>query len=407
MQPGKAPQPGAHALKITSKCMLLTPNCVFKLVCAHRYAPQLVRRIVKDVLDRLGKPALHVADMPVDVDPRAAAIKQQLTELSAKGSAVLGLYGMGGIGKTTLAKAVFNSLRSDFVNSSCFVEVSREADRQQLQQAQRQMLRELCGIDRDVTSVDTGRAELNERLGSARVLLVIDDVWSAAQLDALLVSLGQGSQVLVTTRDEGLLCRPGIPVREPVELLGGDAALELFSWCAFLQKGPPAAYTALAASAVEACCGLPLTLTVIGAHLWNMRSSLDWKQALLRLQSAKPFGGGSKADDALWGKLLLSYQSLDRDEQQMFLDIACILLGRRAQYCLPVWGSLADSTLQNLQNRSLVSVDGYGRLAVHDQLRDMGRAIVTEQHKKAGQRSHVWMPEAQEVIQYKQASLSS
>ena len=122
---------------------------------------------------------------------------------------------------------------------------------------------------------------------------------------------------------------------------------------------------------------------------------------MLRLQSARPFGGGSKADDVLWGKLLLSYDALDSGEQQIFLDIACILLGRHAQYCLPVWGVLADSTLQN---RSLVSVDADGRLAVHDQLRDMARAVVVEEHKRAGHRSRLWMPEAMEVFQRKQAS---
>ena len=218
-----------------------------------RYAPQLVKTVVEGVLDRLGRPALHVADMPMDLDHRVAAIKQQLAELSATGSAVLGLYGMGCIGKTTLAKAVFNDLRSGFVGSSCFVEVGKDPGK--LQQVQRQMLRELCGIEGNVSSIDAGKAALQTRLGTARVLLVIDDVWSTAQLDALLIGVGQGSHVLVTTRDEDLLRRPSVSVREPVELLGKDAARELLSWCAFLQKEPPAAYNELANKAVQACSG--------------------------------------------------------------------------------------------------------------------------------------------------------
>ena len=100
-----------------------------------------------------------------------------------------------------------------------------------------------------------------------------------------------------------------------------------------------------------------------------------------------------------------SYNSLDSDEQQMFLDIACIMLGKRAQFCLPVWGSLAASSLENLKNRSLVSIDRDENLGMHDQLRDMGRAIVLGEHKKAGQRSRLWMPEALEVIRRKQVSL--
>lgn len=405
MQPGEAA--GTEASLPTKLPMLLTPlpYAIIWPVSLCRYAPQLVKRVVKDVLDRLGRPALHVADMPVDLEQRVAAIRQQLTAHAAMGSAVLGLYGMGGIGKTTLAKAVFNDLRSAFGGRSCFVDVGREAGRQELQRMQEQMLKELCGIDRQVSNLDAGTAELQARLGHARVLLVLDDIWSTVQLDALLVSVAQGSHVVATTRDENLLRRPSIPLRQPVELLDEDAAIELFSWSAFLQKRPPAAYNRLARDAVKACSGLPLALRIIGAHLWGLTKKGDWEQAVLMLRSAKPFGGGSKADDAMWGKLLLSYNSLDSAEQQMFLDIVCILLGRRPRHCLPVWGPVADSMLQNLMNRSLVSEDIYGNLEVHDQLRDMGRAIVVEEHMKAGQRSRLWMPEALEVIRHNQVSL--
>ena len=171
---------------------------------ACRYAPDLVNRVVKDVLDCLGRPALHVADIPVDLAGKVKAIKEQLAARSVTGSAVMGLHCMGGIGKTTLARAVLNDLRSGFVSHHCFVEVGRQqldqaADRQQLQQKQQQVLSELCGVTVAVNSVAAGRMELEKRLRDARVLLVIDNVWSTDQLDALLVNVGQGSCVLVTT----------------------------------------------------------------------------------------------------------------------------------------------------------------------------------------------------------------
>ena len=85
------------------------------------------------------------------------------------------------------------------------------------------------------------------------MLLVIDDIWSAEQRDALLVPLGPGSRVVLTTRDAQLLrssSHPGI-LSQPVELLGSQAALELFSWHAFLAEEPPAQYSELAVSAVR------------------------------------------------------------------------------------------------------------------------------------------------------------
>ena len=371
-------------------------------ICRH--APQLVRRVVRDVLERLGRPALHVAHMPVDLQRKAADIKQQLAWLvSASGTAVLGLHGMGGIGKTTLASALYNDLRAEFVDASCFVEVGRDAKRQQLQQRQEQMLRELCGVSRTVSSLRAGRAELENRLSTACVLLVIDDIWSTAQLDEMLVGVGQGSCVLVTTRNRAVFGRR-VALQWPVDGLDKDASLELFCWHAFLQRQPPAGYEDLAADFAQACSGLPLALTVTGAHLWSKPTSQTWKDALRRLQDAMPFDGNSYADDALWGTLRVSYDDLASEEQQMFLDISCIMLGKDRMMCLPAWGNLAYSTLENLKNRSLVSVDSADRLAVHDQLRDMGRAIVMREGRSAGQRSRVWMPEAHTLMQKKQVS---
>lgn len=370
----------------------------------RRNYAQFAKTVVKDVLKRLGRPALHVADMPVDVQQRVAGIRQTMDEIgSSSGCAVLGLHGMGGIGKTTLAKAVFNELRSGFVDSACFLEVGMGAGSEALQRLQGCMLKELCGVERQLSSPDQGRGELEARLPQQRMLLVIDDVWSEAQLDALLTDVGAGSRVLVTTREPQLLrSRPSITC-QPVEVLGEDAALELFSWHAFLSPQPPADYRALAADAAAACGGLPLTLSVIGAHLWNQHSREDWEQALLRLKSAKPFTGGKMANDQLWGKLRLSFDALGDDEQQVFLDIACFMLGKAAsgealRACMPAWGEVAASTLQNLVGRSLISYNEEGGLKVHDQLRDLGRAIAMGESASGRQRSRVWMPDALSAV---------
>ena len=176
----------------------------------------MVKQVVKDVLARLRRPALHVADMPVDLEQRVVDIAQRLSGQPAGGAAVLGLHGMGGIGKTTLAKAVFNALQLDFAGSSCFLEVGSADDDAKLQQLQRQMLKQLCGIERDFCSVDAGRAELEVRLRGSTVLFVIDDIWLEKQQDALLVPLGPGSRVLLTTRDAQLLRsskHPGILIQ--------------------------------------------------------------------------------------------------------------------------------------------------------------------------------------------------
>ncbi|KAK9813110.1 hypothetical protein WJX72_009191 [[Myrmecia] bisecta] len=193
-------------------------------------------------------------------------------------------------------------------------------------------------------------------MATARVALVIDDVWTDAQRDALLVQPGAGSRVLVTTRSRWLVeesLGPEWLPPEEIQPLPESSALELFCWHAFGRRDAPPGYEGLADKATNACAGLPLTLTVAGG--WFRRTDkLHWNAALRKLRDARPFGGGNNA--ALWGKLKLSYDAL-KDEptvQRMFLDIACFAIGKPAELCTPAWGQDAELDLQNLINRSLM-----------------------------------------------------
>ena len=360
-----------------------------------RYMPGLVQKIVRDVLQRLGRPALLAADTLVDVESRVADIKQRLASSNTR---VLGLHGMGGIGKTTLATAVFNDLHAEFAGASCFLEVGREAGRDALLQRQLIMLRVLCGIEQPIIcSIAEGAAQLTRGLSGARVLLCIDDIWTADQRDALLFPVGPGSRVLLTTRNAQLLPR-GIPAMQ-LGVLDVPAALDLF----LRHAEPPEESPGLALEIAEACAGLPLTLTIIRDHLRHIRSRSDWEQALLRLRTGKSITGSSLENDRLWGSLMLSLETLGSEEQRMFMDIASFMLGKRASTSLPAWGPLAQSTLQHLEDSSLASVDGEGRLTMHDQLRDMGRAIASEGSAALLGHMRVWMPEAEQVIHSKKA----
>ena len=198
--------------------------------------------------------------------------------------------------------------------------------------------------------------------------------------------------MLLTTRDTQLLPR-GVPAMQ-VGALDGPAALHLFDQHA----NPPAERCAEAAELAKACGGLPLALTVVGELLRDKHSRADWEQVLSRLRAAKPFTGGKRENDSLWGKLKLSFDALYIDEQQMFLDIACIMTGKDASACLPAWGRLAHSMLQHLIKRSLVAVDGEGRLAMQDQLRDLGLAIASEEDPAHVKRIGVGVPGAERVL---------
>ena len=360
-------------------------------------------QVVKVVLDRLGRPALDVVEWPVDLEDRVADIRLRLKAQAGRGAAVLGLHGMGGIGKTVLAKAVFNALRMDFPASSCFLEVGQHVRGLALQQLQRRVLKDLSNCSADFNTVDQGRAALVDRLHSSTVLLVIDDIWAAAQRDALLVPLGPGSCVVLTTRNAQLLSCAGIP-SQPVELLNSQAAMRVFCGYAFVASEPPSAYSELAAEAVTVCAGLPLTLKVIGAHLRDEQNRESWQAALTRLRAAEPLAGGRTEDDEVWGVLKVSFDALGGPEQQMFLDIACCMLGKSMTRVLPAWGPGARSTLRNLTNKAMASVHSGGRLTMHDQLRDMARTIVGTENIDKALRSRLWVPDSLQLASGKKVS---
>jgi len=97
------------------------------------------------------------------------------------------------------------------------------------------------------------------------------------------------------------------------------------------------------------------------------------------LKSGQSFTLGNDNEE-LWSKLKISYENLDKQHQNMFLDIACFLGGLKINTICRVWsGDYLNPKfeLQNLQDSSLVQAKD-GILYIHEQLRDMGQNIAME-----------------------------
>jgi hypothetical protein len=107
---------------------------------------------------------------------------------------------------------------------------------------------------------------------------------------------------------------------------------------------------------VKACGGLSLSLKTLGFFLSNIKELEIWEGALIKLKSGQNFIEGND-NEQLWSKLKTSYESLDKEHQNMFLDIACFLGGLKINtICRVSSGNYLNPKhdLQNLQHRSLV-----------------------------------------------------
>ncbi|KAL5133833.1 TMV resistance protein N [Glycine soja] len=365
------------------------------VVLNSRNESETIKNIVENVTRLLDKIELPLVDNPVGVESRVQDMIERL-DLNHKQSnsndvLLLGIWGMGGIGKTTIAKAIYNKIGRNFEGRS-FLEQIGELWRQDAIRFQEQLLFDIYKTKRKIHNVELGKQALKERLCSKRVFLVLDDVNDVEQLSALCGSrewFGSGSRIIITTRDKHILRGDRVDKMYTMKEMDESESIELFSWHAFKQASPREGFTELSNDVIEYSGGLPLALTVLGCHLFDMKI-IEWKTVLDKLKRIP--------HDQVQKKLKISYDGLSDDtERDIFLDIACFFIGmdRNDAMCiLNGCGLFAENGIRVLVERSLVTVDDKNKLGMHDLLRDMGREIIrAKSPKDLEERSRLWFNE--------------
>jgi hypothetical protein len=299
----------------------------------------------------------------------------------------IGIYGMGGIGKTTLSKAIYERVSHQF-EASCFMDGIREGTRSKhgLVYLKKQLIFEIL-TEREINVWNDHRLSrvVENRLRIKKVFIVLDDVDGEDQLEALAGShswFGEGSRIIITSRDCHLLNRYVDDTYE-VKVLNDAEALRLFSWKAFKKPHPEENYVELSKDVVSYVQGLPLALKVFGSSLFG-RTMDAWKSARDKLKE--------NPSSEILDKLKISFDGLEDSEKELFLDIACFFNGvqrDRIRHILEsTLGYYPDFDIDVLVDKSLISIS-WGRLWMHDLLRKMGQKIVHDESKEPGARSRL------------------
>ena len=298
---------------------------------------------------------------------------------------MVGIYGIGGIGKTTIAMAIYNDISSQFDGSS-FLRVDGETSNRGLLELQKKLLRDtLKDQSVEIQDRSEGINKIKKILCSKRVLIVLDDVDKKEQLDNLAGKYGgPKSIVIITTKDISLLNQHGVDKFYEVKELNHEEAIELFNWSAFKQNIPRSGdFKDLSDCVVKYAGGLPLALKVIGGFLYK-KSKDEWKSALKKLEKI-PHLDVQKI-------LRVSYDKLGDDEQGIFLDVACFFRGEGKDFVSRILGSHADIVIRVLQERCLITISE-NKLDMHDLLQKMGKEIVRQEcPKEPGKRSRLCDP---------------
>ncbi|RQO93003.1 hypothetical protein POPTR_007G143300v4 [Populus trichocarpa] len=352
---------------------------------------KFIQHIIKEVWNKLSPKDMNVGTHPVGIDPLVNEIRDFVSNGTEK-VCIVGIHGMPGIGKTTIAKEVFDKLCDEFEGSSFLLNVKEKSESKDMVLLQKQLLHDILRQNTEkINNVDRGKVLIKERLPHKRVLVVVDDVARPDQLLDLMGEpswLGPGSRVIITTRDESLLLEAD--QRYQVQELNRDNSLQLFCRHAFRDTKPAKDYVELSNDVVEYCGGLPLALKVLGSCLYG-KNQARWESVIDRLRKFP--------NSEIQKKLRISFDTLDESTlKNTFLDIACFFIGRKKEYVAKVlegrYGYNPEDDFGTLIERSLIKVDDSGTIGMHDLLRGMGREIVKEESpENPAQRSRIWSQE--------------
>ncbi|XLS95342.1 hypothetical protein HN51_071350 [Arachis hypogaea] len=374
----------------------------FKLQSEYEHA--FIEAIVKEILNRVCRVPLHVANYPVGLESRVLKVNKHLNRESNRGAQMVGIYGAGGIGKTTLAKAVYNFIADQF-EGLCFLENVRENSiKHGLVYLQERLLCKILGEkDIQLASLGEGISLIKQRFKSKKILLVLDDVEKLEQLQAIAGRpdwFGSGSVIIITTRDKHLLASHMVEKTYQVKEFDKKEALELLRWNAFKCENVDPCYMDILNKVVSYASGLPLALEVIGSNLYG-RSVEEWISALDEYKKIP--------NKDIQKILKVSFDALEEYHQKLFLDIACCFKEYSLEDLENTLHALHDVSpklgIRVLAERSLIKVHGCG-VTQHDLIQDMGREIVRQESpKNPGKRSRLWLCE--DVIQVLQENIGT
>ncbi|KAH9753024.1 Disease resistance protein [Citrus sinensis] len=341
--------------------------------------------------------------MPVkdyeEFDSRTKVFQDVLDALKDDSFKIIGVYGMGGVGKTTLVKQVRKQVMEDkLFDKVVMAEVTQTPDHHKIQDK----LAFDLGMEFDLNENEFQRASrLCQRLKQEKLLLIIlDNIWTKLEFDKVGIPYDREDDrsrrtIILTSRSRDLLCNDMNSQKNFwIDALSKDEALQLFEKIVGDSK-KTYDFQPTADEIVEKCGGLPVALRTVASALKNKSLNI-WKDALNQLRSSnlREIRG---MDAYVYSSIKLSYDFLESDEAKS-LFLLCTLFGEGnpvevvslLRYGMGLGLFKNVHTLEDARNRvdalidnlkaSCLLLDGdtEDEVKMHDIIHDVAVSIATE-----------------------------
>ncbi|XP_004308393.1 PREDICTED: uncharacterized protein LOC101300767 [Fragaria vesca subsp. vesca] len=247
------------------------------------------------------------------------AMEKVMKALEDDKVSTVGVYGMGGVGKTTMVKHVGDQARKNGIFHYVIMAVmSQSPDLTEIQHT----LAELLGIDLQGKSQKGRASRLNkEIMRKNKILIILDDIWERIELSSIGIPSYKelqkcNSKVLVTTRIQNV-CH----AMECQEMITLNILSKEDSWTLFMRNARSSFETTIfrdvARKVARECCGLPIALIAVAKALGD-KDLREWKKAAQRLNKSQTANLDDKGDASQCIKLSYDYLK-DEDCKTCFL----------------------------------------------------------------------------------------